>query len=167
MTSFSALLCCLVLAACNTEQITDPLVSSDAMIYADGQAKRANVLPVDSVQKSGLAPVSNIVTKQQQYQLLLVLPSEGVPLNEYFDLVVDVLNPVGQPLSYPVELEIDAGMRAHSHGMNTLPKIKPLGGSRFIVEQMLFHMPGEWNLTFKVKRGMMGDSADIDLEVWP
>lgn len=169
ITPLSALLCCLALAACNTEQITDPLLSSDPMVCADGSSRRADVSPVDSVQKSGLIPVSTVVTKQQQYQLslALALPSDGIPLNDYFDLVVDVLNPVGQPLPYPVELELDAGMRAHSHGMNTLPGIKPLGGGRFLVEQMLFHMPGEWNLTFKVKRGLMGDAADIDLEVWP
>jgi hypothetical protein len=33
----------------------------------------------------------------------------------------------------------------------------------FSVRGMLFHMPGEWNMTFSIKRGLMKDKAYVDV----
>ena len=46
----------------------------------------------------------------------------------------------------------DAAMPQHGHGMNVKPTVKSLGGGRFRVEGMLFHMPGSWELYLDLVR---------------
>lgn len=41
---------------------------------------------------------------------------------------------------------VDATMPAHRHGMNYRPTLQALGGGRWRVEGLLFHMPGTWEL---------------------
>lgn len=75
-----------------------------------------------------------------------------IPLNEPFSLVVELLSPDG---SHPWDvelLEVDGRMPHHRHGMNTSPRVTPLGGGRYRVEGMLFHMPGRWELSFDLTR---------------
>lgn len=50
-------------------------------------------------------------------------------------------------------LQVDAVMPEHRHGMNYRPAAKALGGGRYRIEGMMFHMPGRWDLHFDVKRG--------------
>ncbi len=80
---------------------------------------------------------------------------------------VIITGPTKQALAYPVELEIDAGMKAHNHGMNVNPQIKALGNGQFKVEGLLFHMPGDWFLSFVIRRGAMSDKAEMNLVVSP
>lgn len=109
-----------------------------------------------------------IPTIDGQYQLILSAAEQGgIVLNQYFDLVVEVRSPVGQAIHFPVELAFDAGMRAHNHGMNTLPVIRSLGNGLFRIEQLLFHMPGLWTLDLRVRRGLVSDRAEVQLELWP
>ncbi|WP_457617543.1 hypothetical protein [Lutibacter sp.] len=86
-----------------------------------------------------------------------------IPLNRYFDMEVSIKNSLKQVLRFPVILKIDAGMKAHNHGMNTKPMIESLGSGRFKVKGMLFHMSGEWFLRFKIIRGVISDKAEIKL----
>lgn len=44
------------------------------------------------------------------------------------------------------ELAIDATMPLHQHGMNYEPRVVALSGTEFLVENMVFHMPGQWEL---------------------
>lgn len=54
----------------------------------------------------------------------------------------------------PVEsLAVDADMPAHRHGMNYRASVTPLGGGRFRVEGLLFHMPGQWRLIVELRSG--------------
>lgn len=63
---------------------------------------------------------------------------------------------VGQPFRLIVTLcparstlkAVDATMPAHRHGMNYRPKLKALGGGRFQVDGLLWHMSGHWELRF-------------------
>ncbi|WP_319546338.1 hypothetical protein [Ruegeria conchae] len=41
-------------------------------------------------------------------------------------------------------------MPAHQHGMNYTPKVTALDGGTFRVDDMLFHMPGLWELQVDV-----------------
>ena len=99
----------------------------------------------------------------KNYVIFFSPPIKQMPLNRYFDMEVTIKNSVKQVLKFPVALEIDAGMKAHNHGMNTKPIIESLGSGRFKVKGMLFHMSGEWFLSFKVMRGVISDKAEIKL----
>lgn len=46
---------------------------------------------------------------------------------------------------------VDATMPAHRHGMNYRPGIKALGGGRWHVEGLMFHMPGQWELRLDIQ----------------
>lgn len=43
-------------------------------------------------------------------------------------------------------IEADAWMPAHKHGMNYTPEINALGDGRYAVSNMVFHMPGKWQV---------------------
>lgn len=55
--------------------------------------------------------------------------------------------------------KVDATMPEHRHGMNYRPSITPLGGGRFRVAGMMFHMAGHWELSFEVQAG--GDTVRL------
>jgi len=64
---------------------------------------------------------------------------------------------VGQPFALVVTLcpaqtqllRVDAHMPEHRHGMNYRPTLQPLGGGRWRVEGLLWHMPGRWELVLE------------------
>ena len=88
-----------------------------------------------------------------------------IPINEPFELVLDVLGPDVNPL-----LEVQGWMPGHGHGMVRTPRVTPLGeGSmgedRFQVKGMLFHMEGAWELRIAIAwRQEQGDTFSIQRE---
>ncbi|NOD31174.1 hypothetical protein [Ruegeria sp. HKCCD6604] len=69
------------------------------------------------------------------------LSVDEIPLAQPFSVLVSICSEtaVGQ-------MRVDAIMPAHRHGMNYTPKVSALGGGAFRVDDMLFHMPGLWEL---------------------
>lgn len=117
--------------------------------------------------RNHLENISSVESKGGSYTVVFSPHSNKIPLNQYFDLDVSVMGATKQILAYEVELEIDAGMRAHNHGLNVKPVIKKLEKAKFRVEGMLLHMPGEWFINFVIHRGTMTDKAEINLIVSP
>lgn len=77
----------------------------------------------------------------------------GVPQNEPFDVEVRVLDKAtGEPVD-DVELKVDAGMPHHGHGMNVAPEHSDTGEGEWLAQGLLFHMGGEWTVTFDVTEG--------------
>lgn len=75
-----------------------------------------------------------------------------IPLNEPFSLEVDLRSADGAAPLEVETLEVDGRMPHHRHGMNTVPRITSMGGGRYRVDGMLFHMPGRWELSFDLTR---------------
>ncbi len=76
----------------------------------------------------------------------LRLPDAGVPLNKFFNLEVTISD-------LPVDaVAVDADMPEHGHGMVTTPKVHPMAPGRWLVQGMLFHMPGSWEIYVDVLR---------------
>jgi hypothetical protein len=47
----------------------------------------------------------------------------------------------------PTRLAFDGGMPQHGHGFVTVPRVtRSLGGGRYRIEGVKFHMGGEWTL---------------------
>ena len=44
-------------------------------------------------------------------------------------------------------------MPVHRHGMNYRPTIRLLGGGRYGVDGLMFHMPGRWRFVFELASG--------------
>ncbi|MEO1108983.1 MAG: hypothetical protein AAFX90_13795 [Pseudomonadota bacterium] len=73
------------------------------------------------------------------------LSVDEIPLAQPFSILFSICSEtaVGQ-------MRVDAIMPAHRHGMNYTPKVTALGGGAFRVDDMLFHMPGLWELQVDV-----------------
>ena len=104
-----------------------------------------------------------VTSKRGGYLVSYVTSPAPIPLNEMFEMHVEIRERHKRSPAKRVSLEVDAGMRAHNHGMNTLPVVERQEDGTFWVRGMLFHMPGEWNMTFSIKRGLMNDKADVDV----
>jgi hypothetical protein len=65
-----------------------------------------------------------------------------IPVGKHFSLNVQICGPA------PVLLKMDADMPAHKHGMNYKPAISSLGSGMYRVDGLMFHMPGQWRVTF-------------------
>ncbi|MEN9628582.1 MAG: hypothetical protein RJA10_1809 [Pseudomonadota bacterium] len=63
----------------------------------------------------------------------------------------------------PQALRVDADMPAHRHGMNYRPTVQALGGGRYRVEGLLFHMAGAWRLMFELSADGRIDRLTHDL----
>ena len=74
-----------------------------------------------------------------------------IPMAQHFALQVQLCDKDG--ISAADLKSADATMPEHRHGMNYRPRIAPLGGGRFRVDGMMFHMAGHWQLVFEVQAG--------------
>lgn len=77
---------------------------------------------------------------------------DPIPLNEVFSIDATVLDGSGAPV-VDASLVANAGMGSHGHGMNTVPETTAGGDGTFLVEGMLFHMTGAWQITFDITHG--------------
>jgi len=105
-------------------------------------------------------------SEQKNYMIWFSPPIDEIPLNQYFDMEVKVRGSMWQPLKFPLELSVEAGMRNHNHGMNVNPEIIDLGQGNYKIKGLLMHMSGEWFLEFRLRRGAISDKAEINLEVF-
>ena len=64
------------------------------------------------------------------------------------------------------DLSVDADMPEHLHGMNRVPKVARQADGSFLVEGMLFHMPGRWDLYFDVHEAAIVERAQVAMELW-
>ena len=105
------------------------------------------------------AAVVKITTDGGSFEVTLSTTPPAIPLNDLFELNVEVrtIGEVEDP--NPVWLDVAATMPAHKHGMNTVPRVEDLGKGRFLVRGLLFHMAGEWELEFDVVKGRIHEHA--------
>ena len=63
-------------------------------------------------------------------------------------------------------LDFDAVMPAHQHGMNFRVDVTPRGKNQFDVSNVVFHMPGQWELLLDVEINgqTYGYTAEVTLE---
>ena len=111
------------------------------------------------------SPVGPVVSQSGNYIVEYDTVPSPIPTNRMFEMTVSVRERLKKSLARNVTLEVDAGMPAHNHGMNTMPVVERLPSRQFRVRGMLFHMRGEWKLVFSIKRGIMVDKAEQILEI--
>jgi hypothetical protein len=85
-----------------------------------------------------------------------------IPMAEHFGLEVQVCAGTAATATL---LRVDATMPEHRHGMNYTPRITPLGGGRWRVEGMMFHMSGRWQMEFELRDGSGTQRLRHDIQV--
>jgi len=83
--------------------------------------------------------------------------------DEYLDLDV-VLWSEGQPLANTA-LDVLGWMPAHGHGFQRRTEVESLAPGRFLVHGVLFHMRGNWQVTFDVSRAGLVDKLIWELSL--
>ena len=64
-----------------------------------------------------------------------------------------------------VTLQVSGYMPAHNHGLIQLPLVEEQGEGRYLVEGLLLHMRGDWQLRFQVLAGRDTESFTFELEL--
>ncbi len=166
MTCTRALVSLLLVTACQTTDRAQPAQTQPdqaAPTQAQpGQAPRAAATP--SASATGSSPLNSTLLFLSSGRGSVTWRSEPaeIPLNEPFNLRVSL---PGGPDSVD-SLAVDAIMPAHRHGMLRAPRIRVLGDDEegsFMVEGMLFHMTGLWELHFDLTRGAITERAQQDI----
>lgn len=80
------------------------------------------------------------------------------PLAQPFSILLTVCDDIAVS-----EMRVDAIMPAHQHGLNYVPNITALGDGVFRADNMLFHMPGLWELRVDAKFGGRSISYTSDV----
>lgn len=101
-------------------------------------------------------------TARDSYEIRVVPVPAPVPLNELFELTVEITP--GKGAAAIDSVLVDADMPEHKHGMNTKPEVSG-DGRVWRVEGMLFHMPGYWELYVDVESGGLVERAVIPVEL--
>lgn len=70
-------------------------------------------------------------------------------VGRHFALVFAVCEAAGA--AKPESVNVDARMPRHGHGMNYRPTVAALGDGRYRAVGLMFHMPGEWEVSFVVR----------------
>ena len=72
----------------------------------------------------------------------------------------------GEPIDVPAsQIEVDARMPDHGHGMLQYVEIERVGPGHFRVNGMRLHMVGYWDLTVDVSRGAWTERAQFPIEL--
>jgi hypothetical protein len=118
-------------------------VPASSEVGATGTAPAAASQPADG---------RTITSSDGAYRVTYRTQPLPIPMNEPFTLDVRISSADGTPLGGDVALEVDAVMPEHGHGMNVEPKTIRETGGRFTVTNLLFHMPGRWELHLDITR---------------
>jgi hypothetical protein len=110
---------------------------------------------------------SDATTRWSEHQRFRVhydsLPSP-VPLLAVHQWTVTISDAEARPVT-DAAVTVLGGMPAHAHGLPTVPTVKELGGGRYLIEGLKFHMPGAWVVGFRIKAGTVVDSVSFPLEL--
>lgn len=110
--------------------------------------------------------VSQEVTSENgTYRVSYSTEPEMIPFNETFELHAMVERVDGVDLADDVDVQVDAGMPSHNHGMNTAPSTMAMGGGEFHTMGMLFHMEGRWEITVDITEGDSTERATFQVDV--
>ena len=98
------------------------------------------------------------------YGIDILTAPASIPLGDLFEIDVQVREGcrAGAPAE-KIDVEVEAVMPGHGHGMNTHPRAAPLGRGRFLLTGLRFHMPGRWEIHFDIVRGGVIERAQAEV----
>lgn len=106
-----------------------------------------------------------VLSNEGTYRILYSPGPDEIPLNELFSMRVQVLDAARAEPDADASLDVDAAMPAHRHGMYTRARVRGGEGGVFVVEGMLLHMPGAWEIYFDVTRDGITERAQVAVEL--
>jgi len=87
------------------------------------------------------------------------------PVSQYHAWVISVRDLEGKGIE-SVRFSLDGGMPAHGHGLPSQPQVTEyLGNGNYLLEGVLFSMPGKWQFSLSMLIKQQMDSVILDFIV--
>ena len=126
---------------------------------------RPTFTPRPTVTANGAAANATTAwSRQHLFRASYVSSPSPVPVLSIHAWTVTLVDANERPVE-DARITVLGGMPAHSHGLPTTPQVKSLGGGRYLIEGLKFHMPGAWVVALRVKAGSLVDSVQFDLQL--
>ncbi|MBL9141663.1 MAG: hypothetical protein JNK53_07335 [Phycisphaerae bacterium] len=139
-----------------------PVVPAGVTPSAEGAADTLSQFPAAVKQPDGWWLTNSA---DGRYAIRWRTVPEQVPLRDPFGIEATVVDTrTGQPSN--ATLSVDARMPHHHHGMNVAPVITQVAPGSWRADNLLFHMPGYWELYFDLREAgrMERGQAEVTLE---
>jgi hypothetical protein len=107
--------------------------------------------------------VQKVRSNAGTYEVTIETYPDPVPLNQPFAVFLTI-TPGGTPKD-GLEVQVDARMPFHFHGMNRVAQVTRLTGNSWKAEGLRFHMPGAWELYVDISQGGVTERAQMDVEL--
>lgn len=99
------------------------------------------------------------------YRLSYEVELQPLTINRIHRWTLTLTDADGNPIE-AAEIRVSGGMPAHDHGLPTKPRVtRNLGGGRYVLEGMRFHMHGRWHLVFHIEASAGADRLVVELDL--
>lgn len=161
-------------AACRAPEVRVPAAPTPASEAAAATRSEPSLSPIPTAPTptapaaARLAPegVPSVATNLGTFRVHHRSEPASIERGKPFRLQAWITREGSRELVPWAELSVDADMPEHLHGMNRVPKVSRQYDGSFLVEGMLFHMPGRWDLYFDVHEAAIVERAQMALELW-
>ena len=93
------------------------------------------------------------------YTLSYAPDPDPIPPVSNFALLLTLTDSASGDPVLGADLELDATMPEHNHGMNTQPPVTEENGGEYRVDGMQFHMSGHWQMEFQIRKDDVVETA--------
>ena len=100
-------------------------------------------------------------TASGAYVITCEFSSYPPPKNEHCSMHLTIQQTDGSPARSDLEIEVDADMPTHGHGINTQPEIVRTPDGAYEVRGLLFHMGGLWEVYIDCVEDGIPDRATL------
>lgn len=104
------------------------------------------------------------ITQNGLFTVSYTTDPSPIPADDYFSVTATVY--AGDDTSTPLldaVVDMDAGMPSHGHGMNVSPETTDNGDGTHTGSPFLFHMSGNWLMSFAVEHDGQTDIAEMNV----
>lgn len=102
------------------------------------------------------------ISSNGTFSLTLRFDTDPVPLNQPFGFEIRIERKDSGDLQ-PISISVDARMPQHRHGMVHQPVISRVSDQVYRVDNMLFHMPGRWELYVDVTQDYVTERLSLEI----
>ncbi len=108
-------------------------------------------------------PLATVETEQGGLSIEVRTAPEQPPTRGLVDVELVVTGPDGKPVD-GLDLAVQPWMPQMGHGASTKPSIEAKGSGHYVVSDVAFFMPGNWELRTSIA-GAKNDSATVNFQI--
>jgi hypothetical protein len=117
-----------------------------------------------SVRATPVPGATETWSEKRLYRASYASSPSPVPLLALHAWTLTVTDAEARPVD-DASITVLGGMPAHAHGLPTTPAVRGLGGGRYLVEGLKFHMPGAWVVAFRINARAGIDTANFAFDL--